>query len=318
MEIGVFAPTCLTGSAGRVSSTAFSAARPGDQSARRWPRWPTSPSRPVDRFGSCDHVIFPSFTGSRIRWSQSQRHRGPRPAGVRSARRHGLARARRKQRVRPRLDRARCAVRNPLVTASSSRRSRAHRRAHHHRRWRRCDGEDSRRSTHHTKPGAVTDEYIRLMRELWTSDSPSFDGEHYKLKPGCSSCPSRARHDPHLIGGNTNSRCAHGRLAMAARGLPEPRRDPRQFAPAARHDRRRGTDPQRDAGPSCGSSSTTRSLPDRAPGRRPGAKVVDDIARMAARRATSRLAMPPGRRRRHPRAMHRFVQDVRPQLPSVH
>jgi alkanesulfonate monooxygenase SsuD/methylene tetrahydromethanopterin reductase-like flavin-dependent oxidoreductase (luciferase family) len=52
--------------------------------------------------------------------------------------------------------------------------------------------------------GAVTDEYIELYKELWTKDTPSFDGEHYQISgSGFSPKPVQKPHPPIWIGGHT-------------------------------------------------------------------------------------------------------------------
>jgi probable F420-dependent oxidoreductase len=52
--------------------------------------------------------------------------------------------------------------------------------------------------------GPVTEEYIRLMRILWTEDEPSFDGQHYRLEPGLRFYPKPVQQPiPVWGGGNT-------------------------------------------------------------------------------------------------------------------
>ena len=41
--------------------------------------------------------------------------------------------------------------------------------------------------------GAVTDEYIRAYKELWTSDNPSFEGVRIAGSRTCHRCPTRSR-----------------------------------------------------------------------------------------------------------------------------
>ena len=53
--------------------------------------------------------------------------------------------------------------------------------------------------------GKVTDEYIRIFKELWTSDNPEFHGEHYDLsEAGFLPKPVQKPHPPIWIGGHTN------------------------------------------------------------------------------------------------------------------
>jgi probable F420-dependent oxidoreductase len=52
--------------------------------------------------------------------------------------------------------------------------------------------------------GAMTDEYIQLMRELWTKDTPAFDGEHYHLNPGFAFLPKPIQKSiPIWVGGHS-------------------------------------------------------------------------------------------------------------------
>lgn len=53
--------------------------------------------------------------------------------------------------------------------------------------------------------GAVTNEYIRIFKELWTSDHPEFHGEHYNIsEAGFLPKPVQKPHPPIWIGGHTN------------------------------------------------------------------------------------------------------------------
>ena len=59
--------------------------------------------------------------------------------------------------------------------------------------------------TYHQR-GAVTDEYIRLFKELWTKDEPEFQGEFYQLSGvGFSPKPVQKPHPPIWIGGHTGA-----------------------------------------------------------------------------------------------------------------
>jgi probable F420-dependent oxidoreductase len=51
--------------------------------------------------------------------------------------------------------------------------------------------------------GAVTDEYIELMKVIWTEPRPSYDGQHYQLEPGLefNPMPVQKPHIPIWIGG---------------------------------------------------------------------------------------------------------------------
>lgn len=52
--------------------------------------------------------------------------------------------------------------------------------------------------------GKITDEYIQVLKEAWTSDSPSFDGEFVKFKDVViEPKPIQKPHPPIFIGGNS-------------------------------------------------------------------------------------------------------------------
>lgn len=53
--------------------------------------------------------------------------------------------------------------------------------------------------------GARTDEYLTVMKHLWTKDDPSFTGKYYQLgNVSCEPKPLRKPHPPIWIGGNTD------------------------------------------------------------------------------------------------------------------
>ena len=53
--------------------------------------------------------------------------------------------------------------------------------------------------------GEVTDEYIQIFKELWTSDNPVFHGKHYDIEGlGFLPKPIQQPHPPIWIGGHTN------------------------------------------------------------------------------------------------------------------
>lgn len=65
--------------------------------------------------------------------------------------------------------------------------------------------------------GAQTDEFLRAMIELWTSDSPSFDGKYFQFDDIVfEPKPAQKPHPPILVGGN--SRPAMRRAAALGDG----------------------------------------------------------------------------------------------------
>jgi probable F420-dependent oxidoreductase len=170
--------------------------------------------------------------------------------------------------------------------------------------------------------GSVTDEYLRLMRVLWSSDAPAFDGKHYQLDGDLHFLPKPVHGSiPIWIGGNTtfalrrSARLGDGWLAVylthdeirtkwdqlqqlaAAEG-----RDPRAITLA--HQMRFFINDEH--------------YPDAPPGVGPVSKVVDDIARMAQLGVQHlELAMPPGPTTESILVqMRRFAEDVQPRLPA--
>ncbi len=54
------------------------------------------------------------------------------------------------------------------------------------------------------KRGAISDEYITIMKKLWTTSPVSHDGEHYQFGPlRCEPLPVQKPHPPIWIGGHT-------------------------------------------------------------------------------------------------------------------
>ena len=54
--------------------------------------------------------------------------------------------------------------------------------------------------------GAVTDEYLRLMKTLWTDDAPRFDGKHYRIADVTMfPKPVHKPHPPIWVGGHTEA-----------------------------------------------------------------------------------------------------------------
>jgi probable F420-dependent oxidoreductase len=170
--------------------------------------------------------------------------------------------------------------------------------------------------------GPVTDEYLRIMRELWTSDDPSFEGEHYRLPPGMHFLPKPVHGTiPYWIGGNSKRAlrrtarlgdgwlavyCTHDEIVEKWALLQEltiaEGRDPSEITLAHQMRFFINEEPYPDAPPGVGSV----------------AKVVDDIARMAEHGVGHlELAMPPGPTTESIiEQMHRFADEVRPQLPA--
>jgi probable F420-dependent oxidoreductase len=80
--------------------------------------------------------------------------------------------------------------------------------------------------------GAVTNEYIRLFKELWTKDEPLFQGRYYQVAGvGFHPKPVQRPHPPIWIGGHTGP--ALRRAATLGDGwIPIGQRPPAVLAPA--------------------------------------------------------------------------------------
>jgi probable F420-dependent oxidoreductase len=170
--------------------------------------------------------------------------------------------------------------------------------------------------------GAVADDYLRVMRQLWTSDEPSFDGEHYHLPAGLRFLPKPVRGNiPIWVGGN--SKFALRRTARLGDGWlgvylthEEIRTKWDQLQALAATE---GRDPG-----SITLANQTRFFindepyPDAPMGVGSVAKVVDDIARLGELGVQHLLmSMPPGPTTESIlEQIHRFVDDIRPQLPA--
>ncbi len=79
--------------------------------------------------------------------------------------------------------------------------------------------------------GAVTDEHIRIFKELWTADDPQFQGAHYQFSGfKFSPKPAQRPHPPIWIGGHTHA--AIKRAATLGDGwIPIGLRPPAQLEP---------------------------------------------------------------------------------------
>jgi probable F420-dependent oxidoreductase len=79
--------------------------------------------------------------------------------------------------------------------------------------------------------GAVTDEQLRLMKRLWSEETPSFEGEFYRFEPlGAHPHPRQRPNPPIWVGGHT--RAALRRTARLGDGwLPIGARPPADLPP---------------------------------------------------------------------------------------
>ena len=60
--------------------------------------------------------------------------------------------------------------------------------------------------------GAVTNEYIGILKELWTQDDPQFQGRHYQISGvKFNPKPVQKPHPPIWVGGAHSSSCTEGR-----------------------------------------------------------------------------------------------------------
>lgn len=168
--------------------------------------------------------------------------------------------------------------------------------------------------------GPMSDEYIQLMRALWTQDTPEFDGEFYHLNPGFHFLPKPLQQSiPVWVGGNSGlalkraARLGDGYVGAYASfdELTERRRrvyqlldvegrDPAKFTFAAQARYFVYEEPYPDAPPCIGSPQ----------------KVADDIMRFKEMGLEHlQLAPPPGPTTEFVLdQVHRFAEDVKPRL----
>ena len=181
--------------------------------------------------------------------------------------------------------------------------------------------------------GAVTDEYIRLMKELWTRDEPRFQGKYYRLADvTCFPKPARRPHPPIWVGGHTD-RALRRTVELGDAWHPVGLRETVGLGPdelAARVERlrgdatRAGRDPQSirvafrgplDLWPARSRRTTPGPAAPPRPLSGPPAKVIDDI-RAYQRGGVSTFVFDFARQ--EPRAMvdtmTRFAKEVRPRV----
>ena len=98
----------------------------------------------------------------------------------------------------------------------------------------------------YARRGRMTDEYIEIMKELWTSDSPSYEGEYFsftgiRFEPK----PARKPHPPVWVGGE--SRRSIERAAMHGDGWHPVGLGPEELAAKAREVRSLLPDEKRES-----------------------------------------------------------------------
>ena len=168
--------------------------------------------------------------------------------------------------------------------------------------------------------GAITDEYIELMRELWTKDQPEFDGSFYHLTPGFAFLPKPLQGSiPIWVGGHSGlalkraARLGDGYFSAYAsfdelierhqrlnQLLAQEQRDPAGFTFAGQARYFVYEEPYPDAPPCIG----------------PPQKIADDIMRMRELGLQHlQLAPPPGPTTDFVlEQVRRFAEDVKPKL----
>jgi probable F420-dependent oxidoreductase len=182
--------------------------------------------------------------------------------------------------------------------------------------------------------GAVTDEWLRLMVELWTRDRPRFEGKYYRIgdvtmRPR----PVQQPHPPIWIGGHTRAALRRaGQLGDAWHPIglrPPAGLAPEEYARAARevreHAARAGRPPDAvrltlraplDVWSARG--STKDAAEDAPPLRGPAAKVIRDIrAYQAAGVRTFVFDVMQPDVRVFVETMTRFAREVRPKVSRV-
>jgi probable F420-dependent oxidoreductase len=161
--------------------------------------------------------------------------------------------------------------------------------------------------------GRVTDEYLAVMKALWTQDAPRFEGKHYRLgdvtmRPK----PVQRPHPPLWIGGHTAPALRRAGVlgdAWHPIGLRTPAvSSPDEYARHARRVRAHAAAIER-AGRGAGRGAGA------APFRGPATKVAEDIrAYLAVGVRTMIFDVPLADPRAIADTMSRFVTDVRPKI----
>jgi probable F420-dependent oxidoreductase len=174
----------------------------------------------------------------------------------------------------------------------------------------------------YTHRGPVTDEYLQLMRVLWSSETPTFDGNHYRLDADLNFLPKPVRGSiPIWIGGDTKFALRRAaRLGDGWLGVYLTHDEIR-----TKWDELQQLAAEQDRDPATITLAhqmrfflNDEHYPDAPPGVGPLSKVVDDIVRMAEFGVQHlELAMPPGPTAESILAQMRgFADDVRPRLPA--
>jgi len=184
--------------------------------------------------------------------------------------------------------------------------------------------------------GAVTDEYLRLMIELWTRDAPRFEGKHYRVADVTMfPKPVQRPHPPIWVGGHTAPALRRaGQLGDAWHPIglrPPAGLSPGEYAAKAREVREhaaragRGAESVRltlraplEVWPTPSRRSTKTPRDDAGPLRGPAAKVVEDIRAyvdVGVRSFVFDVMQPDARV--FVETMERFAREVRPKVSRV-
>ena len=184
--------------------------------------------------------------------------------------------------------------------------------------------------------GAVTDEYLRLMLELWTRDNPRFDGKYYRLRDVTMlPKPVQKPHPPIWIGGHTPPALRRaGQLGDAWHPIglrPPAGLTPDEYAAKARevreHAAKAGRSPDAvrltlrtplEVWPTPRGRSKGAAPADAAPLRGPAAKVIQDIRayqEVGVRSFVFDVLQPD--LRVFVETMERFSREVRPKVMRV-
>ncbi|HET6320225.1 MAG TPA: LLM class F420-dependent oxidoreductase [Chloroflexota bacterium] len=183
---------------------------------------------------------------------------------------------------------------------------------------------DALDSPSYERRGAVTDEQVRLLKEVWTKDVTDFQGEFYRFDPlGAHPHPVQKPHPPIWVGGHTppalrrTARLADGWLPIGARppaDLP-PAELARGYATVRAEAERLGRDPNSIM--LCFSTAIGFDSPERRPFNGTVEQIVDDFRGYQEVGVKHFLVgLGPAPPAEYERRLRRFAEEIRPALSA--
>ena len=171
------------------------------------------------------------------------------------------------------------------------------------------------------KRGRVSDEYLRLLKELWTNPTPAFDGEYFRFSEvTVSPMPVQQPHPPIWIGGRSRRGV---RRAVAHGDFWHPSQmGPRELAENAAYLRRHAASVGREVPPRLSCRATLNFAAPSGSGDRPPLHgntedVIGDLQGYAEAGVEHIIMEISGESYAEKfRAMERFINEVKPRAPA--